>query len=61
MRASDGRPITESTLDRRLTTDQILDEEHRVAGWAAARWEQRGRPASLLQSEVVGLDRAQAQ
>lgn len=33
----DGRPITESAMDRALTTEGILDEEERLIAWADRR------------------------
>ena len=33
----DGRPVTESVLDRALTTQAILDQEAAVIGWAGHR------------------------
>jgi len=54
---SDGRPITESTMDRRFTTSTILAQEEYLATWAFERFGLPGQPASL---DVEGLDRAQA-
>ncbi|MGA9594737.1 MAG: AAA family ATPase, partial [Acidimicrobiia bacterium] len=39
----DGRPITESAVDRALTTRAILDEEEKLIGWA----EERKDPAAV--------------
>jgi len=36
----DGRPITESTMDRALTTDVILNEEEELLAWAQRRTDQ---------------------
>ncbi|GBD83813.1 multifunctional conjugation protein TraI [bacterium BMS3Abin02] len=33
----DGRPISESAMDRALTTERILDEEERLIAWADRR------------------------
>ena len=55
-RVSDRRPITESTLDRQLTTAQVLREEEAVIDWARCRWARAGLPATL---EAGPLDRAQ--
>lgn len=33
----DGRPVTESVADRALTTQHILDQEHRLLEWADRR------------------------
>jgi conjugative relaxase-like TrwC/TraI family protein len=35
----DGRPISESAVDRALTTQAILDEEEHLVGWAQRRQE----------------------
>jgi conjugative relaxase-like TrwC/TraI family protein len=58
LRASDGRPTTESVLDRRYTTQAILDEELAVADWADDRWSRPGTPVRLARAD--GLDLAQA-
>jgi conjugative relaxase-like TrwC/TraI family protein len=55
-RRRDGRPITESTLDRHFTTEHILTEEEFLLTWALERQLPDGRPAHLT---VAGLDRAQ--
>ncbi|MDQ1439159.1 MAG: hypothetical protein QOK43_2788 [Acidimicrobiaceae bacterium] len=57
LRASDGRPTTESVLDRRYTTQAILDEELAIADWADERWSRPGTPARLAGAD--GLDPAQ--
>lgn len=54
----DGRPVTESTLDRRLTTDRILTEEEWLATWAMSRWAAPGARNDTV--DTSGLDRAQA-
>ena len=56
VRLSDGRPAWESPLERRYTTQFILDEEARLADWARGRWSQPGR-AGWVAGE--GLDLAQ--
>lgn len=56
---SDGRPITESALDRRLTLPFILREEQRLVAWAERRWAEPGARVSLRGSGVAHLDRAQ--
>ena len=33
----DGRPVTESAVDRALTTQAILDQEAALLGWADRR------------------------
>jgi conjugative relaxase-like TrwC/TraI family protein len=52
----DGRPVTESTLDRRYTTEQILTEEEFLLTWALDRQLVPGTPAVLADPM---LDRAQ--
>ena len=52
----DGRPITESTMDRRFTTTTILAQEEYLATWAFERFELAGQPSTLA---AEGLDRAQ--
>lgn len=39
----DGRPITEPAVDRTLTTQTILDQEHQLLSWAEQRSQQSGR------------------
>ncbi len=39
----DGRPITEPTVDRTLTTQAILDQEHQFVSWAEQRIQQPAR------------------
>jgi ATP-dependent exoDNAse (exonuclease V) alpha subunit len=58
VRESDGRPTSESVLDRCYTTQAILDEEQSIAHWADDRWSRPGTPAGLLGGEK--LDPAQA-
>lgn len=57
-RDSDGRPTSESILDRRDTSRFILDEEFAIVDWADERWSARGTPAHL--PDVGSLDPAQA-
>ena len=57
-RRRDGRPVTESTLDRRLTTAHILWEEEWLATWAMARQETAG--VADVRLDTTGLDHAQA-
>ncbi|HEX7167072.1 MAG TPA: MobF family relaxase [Acidimicrobiales bacterium] len=57
-RDSDGRPTSESILDRRFTTQAILDEELAIAAWADERWSPGGVRASFPDTEA--LDPAQA-
>ena len=52
----DGRPITESTMDRRFTTHGILQQEEYLASWAFERFELAGQPATLTAEH---LDHAQ--
>ena len=58
----DGRPITESTISRVLTTPAILAEEQRIATWAQQRLNQPAKvnPVALVQTKVA-LDHAQAE
>ncbi len=58
LRESDGRPTSESVLDRCYTTQAILDEEQSITHWADDRWSRPGTPARLLASGQ--LDPAQA-
>jgi len=58
LRASDGRPTTESILDRRYTTQAILDEELAIVDWADERWSRHGTHARLADADR--LDPAQA-
>ena len=60
-RASDGRPVTESVIDRRFSTNYILEQEEHLATWALNRWETPTlRPAALGPQHAAGLDKAQA-
>jgi len=58
LRESDGRPTSESVLDRCYTTQAILDEEQSITDWADDRWSRPGTPARLLGCDQ--LDPAQA-
>ena len=42
----DGRPVTESAIDRALTTQAILDQEAALLGWADRRLAHVRRPPS---------------
>lgn len=55
-RRRDGRPVTESTLDRRFTTPAVVAEEQRILDSAAERRAQHGWPMAV---PVDGLDVAQ--
>jgi conjugative relaxase-like TrwC/TraI family protein len=55
-RDADGRPITESPLDRRFTTPAIVAEEGRIIDSLERRLARGGVHASV---DVEGLDRAQ--
>ncbi len=57
-RESDGRPTSESILDRRYTTEFILDEERAIVDWADERWSTAGVSARLR--DVGTLDPALA-
>jgi conjugative relaxase-like TrwC/TraI family protein len=50
----DGRPVTESALDRALTTQAILDEEQDLIMWADYRLRHDGpdEPAAAARSDV---------
>jgi len=52
----DGRPITEAAVDRRLTTQAILDQEERLITWADHRFT---HPSSIGRVEGRGLDPGQ--
>jgi conjugative relaxase-like TrwC/TraI family protein len=57
----DGRPITESVLDRALTTQAILDQEQALMGWVDRRllFDGLDNPEALNQS-TRPMDAAQA-
>ncbi|WP_420451417.1 MobF family relaxase [Ilumatobacter sp.] len=57
----DGRPISESAVDRALTTQAILDQEHDLLDWAERRLDAGGdiEPAAIDRFEV-DLNIAQA-
>ena len=48
----DGRPITESVVDRALTTPEILAQEERLIAWAERRLAGPGGDVALDASEV---------
>ncbi len=50
----DGRPVTESAIDRALTTQEILDQERSLIEWADHRFEHDGpdEPAAVDKSDV---------
>ena len=50
----DGRPVTESAIDRALTTQAILDQERSLIEWADHRFEHDGpdEPAAVDRSDV---------
>ncbi|HUP15111.1 MAG TPA: MobF family relaxase [Acidimicrobiia bacterium] len=54
----DGRPITEAAVDRRLTTQAILDQEERLIKWAEHRFTE---PSSIGRVEGRGLDPGQVE
>jgi hypothetical protein len=58
LRASDGRPTSESLIDRRYTTEFILDEERAVVGWAGERFSTAGQARPIAEADE--LDAAQA-
>ncbi|MEL6894235.1 MAG: MobF family relaxase, partial [Actinomycetota bacterium] len=57
----DGRPVSESAVDRALTTQAILDQEHDLLDWAERRLAAGGdvEPAAIDRSDV-DLNVAQA-
>ena len=52
--ARDGRPVTESAIDRALTTQAILDQERALLDWADRRLDHDGpdEPAAVDRSDV---------
>ena len=54
----DGRPITEAAVDRRLTTQTILDQEEQLITWAEHRFTQ---PSSIGRVDGRGLDPGQVE
>lgn len=58
LRASDGRPTSESPVDRLYTTEDILDEERTVADWAEERFSAAGCASSVAAAD--DLDAVQA-
>ena len=58
-RESDDRPLTESVIDRRFTTNYILEQEEHLATWAFNRWQTRLRPRTdTTVLDTAGLDSA---
>ena len=59
---NDGRPVSESVLDRALTTQAILDQEADLIAWADQRLTYDGadNPAAIARS-IVELNSAQGQ
>jgi hypothetical protein len=56
----DGRPVTEPTVDRTLTTRSILDEEEGLVEWARRRHRQQPvRPRRLIATLGQGLSTGQ--
>jgi conjugative relaxase-like TrwC/TraI family protein len=53
---SDGRPVTESVLDRRFTTEAILEQEERIVDIADRRMSHAGEPGAV---DDAGLDPGQ--
>jgi conjugative relaxase-like TrwC/TraI family protein len=58
----DGRPVTESAIDRALTTQSILDQEHALIAWTDRRlvFDGLDNPAAANRSHRT-LDAAQTQ
>ena len=55
----DGRPVTESAIDRALTTTGIIHQEEQLLEWARARVEHGGHPNSAAttrsEHQLVGV------
>jgi conjugative relaxase-like TrwC/TraI family protein len=51
----DGRPVTESVVDRVLTTPEILAEEERLIAWAERRLAARGGDVAIDADEIERL------
>ena len=47
----DGRPISESAMDRALTTEGILDEEERLIAWAERRRDDHAPMGPIIRRE----------
>jgi conjugative relaxase-like TrwC/TraI family protein len=56
----DGRPITESVVDRALTTREILAEEERLVAWADQRVALGGADASVGATEALTVPQLEA-
>lgn len=57
----DGRPVTESALNRALTTQAILDQEHGLIMWADHRLRHDGQDeAAAVERSAVSLTAPQA-
>ncbi len=58
----DGRPVSESALDRALTTNAILNEERALVEWAYQRLLDGGRPLTeILNDDGIELTVGQAE
>ena len=55
----DGRPITEPSVDHKLTTQTILDQEQQILGWAAQRIEEPLWTPRMVRTD--GLDPGQVE
>jgi conjugative relaxase-like TrwC/TraI family protein len=60
-RRRDGRPITESTLDRRFTTAAIVAEEERILDHVARRAAQSGIPLPVPDADLDPAQRSVAE
>jgi ATP-dependent exoDNAse (exonuclease V) alpha subunit len=54
-RSRDGRPVTESVVDRVLTTPEILAQEERLIAWAERRLAARGGDVAIDADEIERL------
>ena len=57
----DGRPVTESAVDRAFTTQAILDQEHDLLDWAATRSNADIGGIGLVDESDIDLNVAQAE
>ncbi|MDW3214771.1 MAG: MobF family relaxase [Ilumatobacteraceae bacterium] len=57
----DGRPVSESAVDRAFTTQAILDQEHDLLAWAATRSNNDIGRVGLVDESDIDLNVAQAE
>jgi conjugative relaxase-like TrwC/TraI family protein len=55
---ADGRPVSEHVVDRQLTTEAVLVQEHRLVAWARSAVRQPAVP--IRHVDAAGLDEALA-